>query len=317
MAIKKIRMRPEDNNDYADILHPETSADLVIDLDRFGSATGTNAYSVTIGSVPQLYTGLRVTVSFANANTGGASLNVNGLGAKTIIKAGGAALTSGNIKAGSIQSLVYNGTSFQLLGEGGEYGTAQASHVLSPYTVGTDNGLITGTMTNRAGNNNALNVARSGTTLRLRAPNGYYDGVDDTVQTTSADWLVGNILEGKNVFGLVGTLAEGKKWASGRSDVTVESPYGNSYLQVTNLDFEPSVVIMYDHSNYRLSQLLAGYAGGFTYHCTQGESGLMIHKMQPASHSYHVSQGGFKLRDFGANAYANNTGGTISWIALE
>jgi len=30
MAIKKIRIRPEDVNDYADILHPETSADVVL-----------------------------------------------------------------------------------------------------------------------------------------------------------------------------------------------------------------------------------------------------------------------------------------------
>lgn len=29
MAIKKIQMRPEGVNDYADVLHPETSADMV------------------------------------------------------------------------------------------------------------------------------------------------------------------------------------------------------------------------------------------------------------------------------------------------
>jgi hypothetical protein len=33
MAIKKIRMRPEGTGDYGDILHPETSADLVIETD--------------------------------------------------------------------------------------------------------------------------------------------------------------------------------------------------------------------------------------------------------------------------------------------
>jgi len=31
MAIKKIQMKPEGVNDYGDVLHPETSADMVLD----------------------------------------------------------------------------------------------------------------------------------------------------------------------------------------------------------------------------------------------------------------------------------------------
>ena len=31
MAIKKVRIRPEGENNYADIIHPETSADIVVD----------------------------------------------------------------------------------------------------------------------------------------------------------------------------------------------------------------------------------------------------------------------------------------------
>ena len=88
MAIKKIRIRPEGSNDYSDILHPETSVDMVVDLERYGIASGTNTYTVSIPNTPKLITGLKISVKFTNANTGTSSLNLNGLGAKPIIKSG-------------------------------------------------------------------------------------------------------------------------------------------------------------------------------------------------------------------------------------
>ena len=148
MAVKKIQITPEGDNHYGDILHPETSVDMVIGLDRYGTASGTNTYAVTIADTI-LAVGRKITVRFTNANTGASTLNLNGQGAKSITKAGGGALTAGNIKAGGIYSLVYDGTSFQLQGEGGEYGNAQANHVLAPNTIGTENGIITGTMVNQ------------------------------------------------------------------------------------------------------------------------------------------------------------------------
>ncbi|WP_024832384.1 hypothetical protein [Ruminiclostridium josui] len=47
-------------------------------------------------------------------------------------------------KAG-IYSFISDGENFQLLGEGGEYGNATADKVIAPYTIGTENGLVTGT----------------------------------------------------------------------------------------------------------------------------------------------------------------------------
>lgn len=49
----------------------------------------------------------------ANANTGAATLDVNGLGAKAIQR-DGVALSSGDIGAGDLVSVVYDGTQFQL-----------------------------------------------------------------------------------------------------------------------------------------------------------------------------------------------------------
>lgn len=92
-----------------------------------------------------LVEGARITVKFANANTATTpTLKINTELAKPLVKADGTAFK--NIKAG-IYSFVYSGASFTLLGEGGEYGTATASDVLAGKTIGTENGIVTGTLT--------------------------------------------------------------------------------------------------------------------------------------------------------------------------
>lgn len=51
----------------------------------------------------------------AGANTGAVTLNVNGLGAKTVTKRGATALAAGDIAAGSVVTVTYDGTQFQML----------------------------------------------------------------------------------------------------------------------------------------------------------------------------------------------------------
>lgn len=110
-----------------------------------GTATGTNTLVMTNSDVTA-YTDMML-VAFKNttASTGATTLNINGLGAKAIVKANGNAVT--NLKANAIYQVRYNGTSFTLLGEGGEYGTATASDVLAGKTIGTDNGIVAGIAT--------------------------------------------------------------------------------------------------------------------------------------------------------------------------
>jgi hypothetical protein len=149
MAVIKITMQPEGSNDYADELHPKTSADQIVGQVLFQTATGTNTYAITDTKVSAYTAGLRVTVKFTNANTGASTLNINSLGAKSIVKAGGTALSSGNLKANGVYTLVYDGTNFQLQGEGGGGGTAVASDLLSGKTAVSDAGELTGTMPNK------------------------------------------------------------------------------------------------------------------------------------------------------------------------
>jgi len=79
-------------------------------------AGATDAYAITPSPAITAYAAGQVFVFKANtANTGAATLNVNGLGAKTIKKNGSSDLATGNIAAGQIVEVVYDGTNMQML----------------------------------------------------------------------------------------------------------------------------------------------------------------------------------------------------------
>lgn len=82
----------------------------------YAAATGTDTYVATISPAITAYaTGQRFELKFANANTlTTPTINLNGLGAKTIVKHNGAALAAGDIAAGMVCILVYDGTNFHL-----------------------------------------------------------------------------------------------------------------------------------------------------------------------------------------------------------
>jgi hypothetical protein len=175
---------------------------------NYAAATGSaNNYAVTLSPAPSAYVeGMCVVVKININNTGASTINVNGLGAKSIKKSNGNDVSSGNLKAGSIYTVRYNGTNFILQGEGGEYGTAGATQVLTGYSIGTEMGLVNGTMPNRAGDTAALAISRSGTTIKLRASQGYRDGSDDNVTHTDANDVAANIKKGVTIRGLTGTF---------------------------------------------------------------------------------------------------------------
>lgn len=120
----------------------------------FGTTTmpSANAYAVTIADgppAPQKF--MRITVEINANSTAAATLSYNGSAAIPIRKmtgAGAAAVT--NLKANGIYTLVYSGSAFILQGEGGEYGTAGAGDVRAGKSIGTDAGLITGTLPTRS-----------------------------------------------------------------------------------------------------------------------------------------------------------------------
>lgn len=87
----------------------------------YATTSGVNDYTVSIepGGAPFSYgdgfnNSFFAIIKFANANTGAVTLEVNGAGARPVKKNGSDPITSGEITAGSIHLLAYDGTNFQI-----------------------------------------------------------------------------------------------------------------------------------------------------------------------------------------------------------
>lgn len=101
-------------------------------------AGGTDAYAITLAPAPTAYTtGMVVHFKANTANTGAATLNVNALGAKTIVKLHDQTLATGDIESGQIVSVVYDGTNFQMQSQIGQVTPVPASGTLSLSATGT------------------------------------------------------------------------------------------------------------------------------------------------------------------------------------
>jgi len=79
------------------------------------STSGTNAYSITLSPAPTGHVAFQTTylIKFINGNSGPCTLN-DGLGPVAITKNGSTALTNGDIPAGAVRMLTFDGTNFQI-----------------------------------------------------------------------------------------------------------------------------------------------------------------------------------------------------------
>lgn len=123
-------------------------------------AAGTNTYTGTLG-LGVLVTGTRYRVKFTNAATlVNPTINFDSLGARTIVRPQGGQLLAGDIPAGYIGELMYDGTNMVLLNprwQGWEVADIRASH-----RVGEDPGWIKAT-------DGTIGNASSGGTQRANA----------------------------------------------------------------------------------------------------------------------------------------------------
>lgn len=79
-------------------------------------AEASDTYAITLTPAPSAYaTGQRFTFTANTANTGAATLNVNALGAKAILKENNVALADNDIESGQVVEVVYDGTQFQMM----------------------------------------------------------------------------------------------------------------------------------------------------------------------------------------------------------
>jgi hypothetical protein len=81
----------------------------------YGSTSGTDTYTVTASpALTEYIAGATVRFKVGNQNTGASTLNVNGLGAKSLVKGVSTALAAANLLAGGVYTAVYDGTNFQV-----------------------------------------------------------------------------------------------------------------------------------------------------------------------------------------------------------
>ncbi|WP_020615735.1 hypothetical protein [Paenibacillus daejeonensis] len=217
-----------------------------------GSAT---AYTLTLSPVPVLSAGLRVTVQLHADNGATPTINVNGLGARPIRRPNGSAPPAGLLKNGGIYSLVYDGSAaFILTGEGGEYGDAAAGDVLAGKTIGTEDGLVNGTIVNRTGIVAGQSGTSSGTSIQIRPQPGFYPGdTGNRVTISDPTFQAANIRAGMTIFGLTGTLIAGKRTATGTITSSSASqqfyPVGGGTMNrgvvnLTGLAFTPGTIVL-------------------------------------------------------------------------
>lgn len=93
-----------------------TQTGLQHNAEKYAADAGANdTYVITLSPIPTSYTtGMVVHFKANTANTGTATLNVNSLGAKTIVKEISSTLIDGDIQAGQFCTLIYDGTNFVL-----------------------------------------------------------------------------------------------------------------------------------------------------------------------------------------------------------
>lgn len=105
-----------------------------------------NAQTLTYTQAPTAYTtGDRYTFIAGVENTGATTLNVNGLGAKSIMRGGTTPLTGGELAVGRIATVYYDGTNFQLFSPTPPAptttsmgGTKSSAAVTNQYVTGLD-----------------------------------------------------------------------------------------------------------------------------------------------------------------------------------
>lgn len=141
--------------------------------DYAASGAGTDSYAITVAPAPTAYVaGQKFTFKADVANTGTATLNVNSLGAVTIKKNVSDNIETGDIKANSIVTVVYDGTNFQIDGGG-----ISASSVIS-YTVNSDSDSNSWTSQN-------MNITTGAGWTISSTPTYFANGVEMNANTAS------------------------------------------------------------------------------------------------------------------------------------
>lgn len=126
-------------------------------------AAGTNTYTATITPAITSYSvGQRFYITFINANTGAATLALNGLAAVPIKKNGNVALYASDIKAGQAILVQYDGTNFQAIGLDPSY------YYRAVYTNGVTGTIVVTGTTPTGTQNHYYEIVKNGREVKVK-----------------------------------------------------------------------------------------------------------------------------------------------------
>ena len=109
--IRKVNLAAPANSDLYQLMKAIRSGKLV-----WLTVTGTNTLTAAMDPVLDAYTaGQNLAFMAPNANTGAVTIAINGMAAKSIVRPPNTALAAGDIQAGQIVIVCYDGTNFQYL----------------------------------------------------------------------------------------------------------------------------------------------------------------------------------------------------------
>ena len=165
------------------------------------SVAGTNTITATATPTLTSYqAGATYSFIAANTNTGATTISIDGLAAKSITKNGSVALTAGDIQAGKMMLIEYDGTVFQLMNNivyGSALTNATINSLTSPLTVangGTGAATFTANAVLLGNNTAAFQTVAPGTAGNLLTSNG-------TTWTSAAPTAAGIDVQTFTAFG--------------------------------------------------------------------------------------------------------------------
>lgn len=204
--------------------------------------------------------------------------------------------------------------------------TATAAQMLAGYVAYVQGQRVVGTMPNRSVEASHMPAIQftswPSDRVFLCPPHGYYDGAS-WVTAPALNLRAENIRNGIDVLGIVGTLVEGKRYASGQvvSDQTYVTaryyvsgtmPYNLYSMVVTGLAFKPRIIVISNNGWYNswinLSDTIPTWKVAYTPTTTFGTTSEVgaLASMAP-----------WILTDNGFTAPTFANGKTHNWFAFE
>lgn len=199
---------------------------------QLGSVSGTNSITATATPTITSYaSGATYSFIAANTNTGATTISIDGLAAKSITKNGSVALTAGDIQAGKMMLIEYDGSVFQLMNNivyGSSLADATIVSLSSPLTTangGTGASTFTANAVLLGNNAAAFQTVAPGTAGNVLTSNG-------TTWTSAASAILSPTSVGEIPFSTNGTTYTAtQKIAQG----TAVSPTSGTSVDFTSI----------------------------------------------------------------------------------